>query len=376
MNSFNKIALTIAAALVGTMLVAPSANAVATIAVSVNGVANTTSTVLATPATVTVPSDNTVDAPDAVKYTLTGIDTGTVVSVVVTNAFIITDLHTTLSPVNASSGSTSYSVATGTGNTATFFVYTKTTAVGTVTITNAGTTSTFYVKGTAGPAYNIAPVVSTNANTSSIVQYSTTVTDVFGNVPAATTPVVTAIGATISTPSAASDITLGISKVSITYPATAGTAALGFSITATDVVGLPAAVKSVVKIITVTDLATTVASLTTELATEKSNSATALAAAKVLSDKALADAKTASDKALADAKALSDKALADAKIASDAVLAAAKASADKALADATALAVSEKAKSDFALATYKAKYNALVNRWNKAHPKSKLSLLP
>jgi len=155
MNSFKKIGLIIAAALVGTMLVVPSANAVATVAVSINGVSNTTSTVLATPATVTVPSDNTVDALDAVKFNLTGIDTGTVVSVVTTNAFVVSALHTTLAPVNSSAGLTTFSVSTGTGNTATFFVYTKSTSVGTITVTNAGTTSTYYVKGTAGPAYNI-----------------------------------------------------------------------------------------------------------------------------------------------------------------------------------------------------------------------------
>jgi hypothetical protein len=235
--------------------------------------------------------------------------------------------------------------------------------VGTVVISNAGTTSTYYIKGTAGPAYNISPVVSATANTSGVVTYLTTVTDVFGNIPGTGAVSVTAIGATVGTISY--DNTTGLSKVSVTYPATAGLAAISFGITATDIVGLPAAVKSVVKFVTITDLATTVANLNTELATEKANSVTALAAAKVASDKALADAKVASDKALADAK-----------IASDAVLAAAKSASDKALADATALASSEKVKSDFALAVQKAKYNALVNRWNKKFPKTKIALLP
>lgn len=375
MNSLKKIALTIAAALVGTMFVSAPANAVATIAVSVNGVANTTSSALATPATVTVPSDNTVDAPDAVKFDLTGIDTGTVVSVVTTNAFVVSALHTTLAPVNSSAGATTFSVSTGTGNTATFFVYTKSTSVGTVVITNAGATSTYYIKGTSGPAYNISPVVAATANTYNVVEYSTTVTDVFGNIPATVTPTVTVIGATISTVSSATGTT-GLSKVSVTYPATAGLSAISFSITATDIVGLPAAVKSVVKFVTITDLATTVSNLTTELATEKANSSAALIAEKAASAKALADAKIASDAVLLAAKVASDKVLADAKIASNAVLAAAKAESDSTIATATDLASSEKVKFDFALALQKAKYNAIVNRWNKKNPKAKIALLP
>ena len=366
MNSFKKISLVMAAALAGTVLGTATAQAVPTIAVTVSTVADTDANTLAGAAVVTVPSDNKVDAADAVKFALTGVDTGTVVTATSSNAFIVAALWDASAPVTSASGSTSYSVNTGTGTTATFYVYTKSTASGTVTITNGGNTYVYYVKGTAGPAYNISPVVALSANTSSVVEYSTTVTDIFGNVPAATTPVVTVVGATVSTASAASDTTTGISKVSVTYPATAGNAAIGFAITATDVDGLPVAVKSVTKFVTVSDLATSNAALTAQLAAsvaaraaDATAAATAATAAKAASDAALATANAALAKATADAalaKTAADKALADAKTASALELAAAKASAD------------------LAKATYVAEYNALAKKWNAKNPKAKVTL--
>jgi hypothetical protein len=352
MNSFKKVSLVIAAALTGTVLATVPAHAVPTIAVTVNTVADTDANTLAGAAVVTVPSDNKVDAADAVKFALTGVDTGTVVSVVTSGAFIVPALWTSTAPVTSASGVTSYTVNTGTGTTAEFYVYTKSTTAGTVTISNAGNTYVYYVKGTAGPAYNLDTTVSTNANTSAVVEYSTKITDVFGNIPTATTPVVTVIGATVSVASASSDTTTGISKVTVTYPATAGNAAINFAITATDVDGLPVAVKSVTKFVTVSDLATT-------LAAEKAGrAADASAAAKALADAA--------------AKAAADLAAEKAGRAAD------KVAADKALADAKAVAAVElaqaKAAADVAAAAYKAEFNALATKWNKANPKAKVAL--
>jgi hypothetical protein len=367
MNSFKKVSLVIAAALTGTVLSTVSAYAVPTIAVSVNTVADTDANTIAGAAVVTVPSDNKVDAADAVKFALTGVDTGTVVTATSSNAFIVSALWDAAAPVTSASGSTSYSVNTGTGTTATFYVYTKSTSAGTVTITNGGNTYVYYVKGTAGPAYNISPVVALSTNTSSVIEYSTTITDIFGNVPTATTPVVTVVGATVSTASAASDTTTGISKVSVTYPATAGNAAIGFAITATDVDGLPAAVKSVTKFVTVSDLATTNASLTAQL----SASIAARAAEAAAATTAATTAKSVSDAALAKVNAELAKANADS--------AAAKIAADKALADAKALAATElataKASADLAKATYVAQYNALAKKWNAKHPTAKVKYI-
>lgn len=366
MNSFKKVSLVIAAALTGTVLAIVPAHAVPTIAVTVSTVADTDANTLAGAAVVTVPSDNKVNAADAVKFALTGVDTGTVVSVVTSNAFIVSALWDAAAPVTSASGVTSYSVNTGTGTTAEFYVYTKSTATGTVTITNAGNVYVYYVKGTAGPAYNLDTTVATNANTSAVVEYSTKVTDVFGNIPIATTPVVTVIGATVSVASAASDATTGISKVTVTYPATAGNAAINFAITATDVEGLPVAAKSVTKFVTVSDLATTNASLTAQIA----------AAVKALADETAAHTATKSAAAVAAAKAAADAVTA--KASADAALAAAKASADAAAAKALTDAAAAKAASDVAAAAaaakYKSEYNALATKWNKANPKAKVAL--
>jgi hypothetical protein len=366
MNSFKKVSLVIAAALTGTVLAIVPAHAVPTIAVTVSTVADTDANTLAGAAVVTVPSDNKVEAADAVKFALTGVDTGTVVSVVTSGAFIVPALHTTTAPVTSASGVTSYSVNTGTGTTAEFYVYTKSTATGTVTITNTGNVYVYYVKGTAGPAYNLDTTVATNANTSAVVEYSTKVTDVFGNIPTATTPVVTVIGSIVSVASAASDTTTGISKVTVTYPATAGNAAINFAITATDVDGLPAAVKSVTKFVTVSDLATINASLTAQLAasiaSRVADAATSAAAlTKAAADLAAEKAGRAADKAAADVAAAAAKASADAAAA-------------KALTDAAAAKAASDVATAAAAAKYKSEYNALATKWNKANPKAKVAL--
>ena len=155
MNSFKKIALAVVAAMtLGMVAVAPANATVMTVAVSLDTVANTTASAIATPASLPVPADNTVDAADALKFIAT-VDVGTSVTVAATNATIVSALHTTAAPVGATSGSSSLTIATGTGTTATFFVYTKTTAIGTVVINNGGTTLTYYVQGTAGKINNL-----------------------------------------------------------------------------------------------------------------------------------------------------------------------------------------------------------------------------
>jgi hypothetical protein len=344
-----KLSLLVAAALAGSFLsVAPASAAVPTIAVSINGTAVTTAANAATPATVTVPADNSVDAADAVKFALTGIDTGTVVSVTAVNAFIITTLATVASPATASAGVTGLEIKTGTGTTAEFYVYTKTTAVGAVTIVNGGNAFTFYVKGTAGPAYNLAFAPAATANTTSTVKTVAKVTN-----------------ATVATIAAtAAD---GTTEVSVTYPATAGRSAVALSITATDVTGFAAAVKTASVFVDVADLATLNAGLAADLAKAKADLAAEKAAReadKKAADEAAAKAKADADKAAADAKAAADKALADAKAASD-----------KALADAKAEIDALKAANAKAIAEMKAAFNSLAKKWNAKNPKAKVALV-
>jgi hypothetical protein len=378
MNSFKKIALGLVAAMtLGTVIATPASAAVMTVAVSLDSVANTTNSAIATPAALPVPADNTVDAADALKFVAT-VDVGTSVTAVATNATIVSALHTTAAPVGASSGSSSLTIATGTGTTATFYVYTKTTAIGTVVITNQGTTLTYYVQGTAGKINNLTVSAPASGAAGTKQDILVTATDTFGNKVSnkSITATVFAATATVDTATVTTGITLsdfGVAKFTATLPTTGTRALIMFApttagdATTADVVGLTARTLAPFAEIAVRDLVS-------ELAAEKAAKDAAIAA-KAVADaavvKAAADAvaaKAASDAALAAEKAASAtalaKALADAKVASDAALAAKDAQIAKLTADNAA-----------ALASLKASFNSLAKKWNAKNPKAKVTLV-
>jgi hypothetical protein len=387
MNSFKKIALAMVAAMtLGTIVATPASAAVMTVAVDLAGTPNTTASAIATPAALPVPADNTVDAADALKFVAT-VDTGTVVSVVATNATIVSALHTTAAPVTSASGSSSLSIATGTGTTATFYVYTKTTAIGTVVITNGGTTLTYYVQGTAGLINTLsvsAPATGASGTKQDIL---VTATDVFGNKVSgkSITATVFAATATLDSATATTGATLsdfGVAKFTATLPTTGTRALIMFAPTVADpvtaatadVVGLTARTLAPFAEITVRDLVSELAVQTAAkdaaLAAKAISDAAVVkaaadaAAAKVASDAALAAEKAASATALAAEKAASAKALADAKTASDAVVLAKDATIAKLTADNAA-----------ALASLKKSFNALAKKWNAKNPKAKVTLV-
>ena len=385
----------LAGGLLLSLIGATPANAAPTIALSINGVVISTAAVSTTPASVTVPSDNSVDAVDAVRFFLTNVDAGTTVTVAATNSFIVSSLSTTLNPVRSNAGVTSANYNVGTGTTSEFFAYTRSTGLGTITISNGGSTYTYYLRGTAGPAYTIAYTPNAKPFTSTLVKQSVKVTDVFGNAVAGVSPTITPINLTSTT--ATSSGADGVSEFTLTYPSTAGQAALSVSIPAVDVAGFDPAVKAISTFIDVTDANGEIAKATAALAAEKAartaekaasdaavaaekaalaTATAARTAEKAASDKALADAvaaaaaartadKTAADAALAAAntarateKAAADKALADEK----AARAADKAAADKALADEKAARAADKAANDKALATLTAQVTALTKQ--------------
>jgi hypothetical protein len=382
MNSFKKIALAVVAAMtLGMVAVAPANATVMTVAVTLDGTANTTNGVIATPATLPVPADNTIDAADALRFVAT-VAAGTSVSAVATNATIVSALHTSAAPVGASSGSSSLTIATGTGTTATFFVYTKTTAIGTVVINNGGTTLTYYVQGTAGKINNLtvsAPSAGAAGTKQDIV---VTATDAFGNKVSGKSITATVFAATavLDTATVTTGATLtdfGTATFKATLPTTGTRSLITFAPTtssdavAAAVVGLTAPTLAPFAEIAVRDLvselaAQTAAKIAAEnaLAAAVAKAASDAAAAKVASDAALAakNAELAKFKddtttAVAQAKAASDKALADAKVAHDAVVA--KLTADNAA----------------ALKSVKAAFNKLALQWNKKNPKAKVALI-
>jgi len=345
MNSFKKVSLIIAAALTSTMLVSPAANANAgTVTLTVAGSAATGGTVVTTPVSLPVPADNSIDAADALKIAVTAVDTGTTVTAVATNATIVPALATTAAPVTASNGTSTLSVATGTGNSADFYVYTKSTAVGSVAITRAGTTTVYFVQGSNSAAtansITLSAPSSGAAGTSQVLKVSAF--DVFGNLKGGVTintlvsanGVATATALTTDTATA----TLGTKEQTVSLPASGSVTVTAYATVATAVTGLAAPVGSVVATVAVRDLAGELAARTAELAV--ANSALAAANTALAAEKAgRATDKVAADKAFAEAKAASDLALVTAK------------------------------------AAYKAQYNALATKWNKKNPKAKVALI-
>ena len=324
MKSFKKIALGVVAAMSIATIVATPASA-ATTTLTVGGSSVSTGTTAANPVVLPVPADNSVDSADALKIAITGVDTGTVVSAVASNASIVPALATVATPVTASAGTASLSINTGTGTTADFYVFTKTVNAGTVVVTIGGNVTTYYVKGSAGSAYNLSVVSPDAVNVSSINKVYVKTTDAFGNPVVTTTPTITVIGATAGSVSV-SDTATGTFAFDLTAPTIVGNAAFTAAITATDVTGLAAAAKSSTKFVAITSVADAlalanaqIASLTAQLAAEKTARAADAAAAKSAAASALVA-------------------------------------------------------SDLAKATYIAEYNALAKKWNAKNPKAKVAL--
>ena len=390
MNSFKKIALAVVAAMtMGTLIATPASAAVMTVAVSLDGSANTTNSASATPATLPVPADNKIDAADALKFVAT-VDTGTAVVASCTNCTIVSALHSDAAPVGASSGSAALTIATGTGTTATFYVYTKTTALGTVVVNNQGTTLTYYVQGTAGKINNLAVSAPATGAAGTKVDLVVTATDTFGNKVSAksiTATVFAALGtldtATATTGSALSDF--GTATFKITLPTTGTRSLITFSpttagdATTADVTGLPARVLAPFAEIAVRDLAAELAKVQADLAAEKAaraaDAATATATAatvKAASDKALADALAKATADAATAKAAADKAAADAKASADA----AKVASDTALAAKDAQIAKLVADNAASVKAFKKSFNTLAKKWNAKNPSAKVALIP
>ena len=360
MNSFKKIALGLVAAMaMGTLITTPaSAN---TISVAVTTSVAGSGTALA-PYTVNVPYDNVVSdtatASEALTFTATVVAGNPVTFTASGNAKIVSAVN---AGVTSGSGVTSLTV-TPSGTTAVVYVFTTSTSASAITASILGASTTTYLKGIAGPAYNVSLSLPASGNISGTSTATVNVTDIFGN-GVATAPTMSAINATAATP-VADALVVGKYTSAITLPVTAGNVAIGASITApTAVPTLAVAKTSDSALLAVSDLATALATANAALAAEKAASA---AAVKAEQDKA---AVVAADLVKANAEI--------AKLKSDAVTA--KAAADKALADASAAHAAElakvKADNDAAIAAVKKAFNALAAKWNKANPKSKVATL-
>jgi hypothetical protein len=158
----------------------------------------------------------------------------------------------------------------------------------------------------------------TAASTSTIVKYSAKVTDVFGNVVVGVSPSLSQINLSATNPTSSN--LEGVSEFTVTYPSTPGKSALSISISAINVVGLPAAVSQSSSFIDVVDA-------NAALAAERAAHAATKTSAEL--------AKSAADAALATAQA--------------------------------SLAT--------AIAAHKTKFNALAKKWNAKNPRAKVALI-
>jgi len=260
MTSIKKpfIAIASALALAATAFLAVPANA-ATAALTVGGSSASGGTTSATAIALPVPADNDVSSADALRIALSSVTAGSNVVVTATNAKIVTAVTSGSTIVKVDSGVSTATIPTGTGTTADIYVYTTTTETGTVAVTANGNTTTYYVKGTAGPAYSLAVVVPTVANLGAAVELTATVTDVFGNAVTNATILSTVIRGSIG--SFSYDPTYKIYRATLTAPTTAGTTVVSNTITATAVIGLAKPVTEIVSNIFVADLAGQVTAL-------------------------------------------------------------------------------------------------------------------
>jgi hypothetical protein len=211
-----------------------------------------------------VPSDNKVDLADTVKFVVT-VATGTVVRATATDSKLVTALDSADVPVPASAGSASVEINTGSGTTATFYAFTTKTTAGSVVVSVGGSSTTYYLKGVAGPAYNLSASVPTVAGLGSDVDFTATATDVFGNAVENATITTTLLRGTVKT-ALTWNSTDKLYKGVITTPATAGVVAGIATISATDVTGLAKAVKEASFSISAADLAGQVVALQAQLA--------------------------------------------------------------------------------------------------------------
>ena len=267
MTSLKKplIAIASAVALVGTMLVAGPANASSATLTVAGSAPATAGTASATAIALPVPSDNDVSSADALRIALSGVTAGSNVVVTATNAKIVTAVTSGSTTVKVDSGVSTATISTGTGTTADVYVYTTTTETGTVAVTANNNTTTYYVKGTAGSAYNLRVVAPVVANLGAAVEIVATVTDVFGNAVTDASISSTVIRGSIGAFSY--DATDKRYEATLTAPATAGTTVIANTITASAVTGLAKPATEVISNISVADLAGQVAVLQAKVST-------------------------------------------------------------------------------------------------------------
>jgi hypothetical protein len=328
MTSFKKplIAIATAVVLATTALVAVPAQAAVTATVTVATAAPATAgTSEATAIAIPVPVAGPVDLTNSVRLSFAGITAGVRVTAVATNAILLTSLT---GATNAS-GDARVAIETGTGTTADIYVFTKTTAVGSVAVTIGDTTTTYYVKGIAGALKTIGLSAPESAPLGTVAKVNVLGADAFGNAVTADARVIVSTNGIVTT-----DVTRTNGVYNVTVPNTGSVSVTVYTDT----------IAQVSKTIVSRDLLAEIAAGNENIA-KLNAQVTVLQAQLATAQAALVAEKNAHTATVA-------KATADAATA-------------KAAADATLAAQ---------IAADNAAFNALAAKWNKKFPKSKVAL--
>ena len=135
---------------------------------------------------INVPFDNEVESADGeiVTFTVSSAANRSVSADATGGIKLLTELtDADQKAVKSTDGLTKLAIGTGVSTSVTFYAFTTSTATGTVVVNDGvGNTQTFYIKGIAGPAYNVSVVAPTSIPTTGTgAAMQIKVTDVFGN---------------------------------------------------------------------------------------------------------------------------------------------------------------------------------------------------
>lgn len=166
MTSIKKLSIAAVIALAATTLsVVPSSANVQSLAVS--GVTQTTGNTSATAIALPV-VETDVSTSNVLNIGVSSLSAGATVSAVATNALLVS----TTSGATAASGSATLTLNASTSGTVDLYVFTKTSATGTVVVTVGNTVTTYFVKGLAGALTKVtatAPATGLAGSTQSVV---------------------------------------------------------------------------------------------------------------------------------------------------------------------------------------------------------------
>ena len=287
------VATAAALALTGLVGVAPAS---ASPTITYDGAASGAGLTAAAPIVINVPSQNVLRNAGGTSATTSGsvirvdIDsplTNNTIRVTATGAvkLLTTAQFTTTANRTAQFGSQSIDiVGSEAAGLAGFYVYTTSTAVGTFSVTDAGTTIVRHIEGATdiNNAYNLAFTAPATADVSGSLLFTGSITDAFGNkiegltasagaVPATLT--VTRFGAADALSATAtgkwleSTTTDGVYTFAVTTSATAGPGVVGLTIAPVAITALGAPKNSLLVQFSTASLATQVTNLTTQVAT-------------------------------------------------------------------------------------------------------------